>query len=183
MQGGEGGLLTCAFACLKEGTAVLWRGTNASLLTAAPMVGMYLPMYDFLVQRMWGMGVLAPVAAGSISRMISMFFVAPLDLLRTRMQVASSMGRVTGRRGMGLVASSRGVVAASRPLTWSGQFDWGQGLAGRTRMLWRGYGAAVSPIIVVKLLFSTFSFLLLVWQNVDPICNGFGGTQHTVRSQ
>lgn len=36
----------------QEGAGALWRGTNASLLMALPMVGIYLPMYDHLHQQL-----------------------------------------------------------------------------------------------------------------------------------
>ena len=34
-----------------EGPGVLWRGTDLSLLVAVPMVAMYFPLYDSLLQR------------------------------------------------------------------------------------------------------------------------------------
>lgn len=57
------------------------------MVMAAPLVGIYMPLYDYMAARFSGMGSYAPVVAGSLSRTISLFFVAPLDILRTRTQV------------------------------------------------------------------------------------------------
>ncbi len=40
-----------------EGPGVLWRGTDLSLLVAVPMVAMYFPLYDSLLQRCQNAGV------------------------------------------------------------------------------------------------------------------------------
>lgn len=66
---------------------MLWRGVREGMVMAVPLVGIYLPLYDYMSAQLSGMGSYAPVVAGSISRTISLFFVAPLDILRTRTQV------------------------------------------------------------------------------------------------
>lgn len=46
-----------------EGPGVLWRGTDLSLLVAVPMVAMYFPLYDSLLQRCQNAGVPCCVAS------------------------------------------------------------------------------------------------------------------------
>lgn len=77
----------------REGLPVLWRGTSASLLIAVPMVGIYMPMYDALLQQ-WGEGLgrAAPIAAGTAARTVACFCVAPFELLRTRLQASAGSG-------------------------------------------------------------------------------------------
>lgn len=72
-----------------EGVSQLWRGTDMALLMAVPMVGIYMPLYDYTrgtLQPELGTS-LAPLAAGALSRTAAVLCTAPLDLLRTRMQV------------------------------------------------------------------------------------------------
>ena len=53
-------------------------------------VGIYLPLYDYCLGRLWGpTGMYAPLLAGSIARMVAVMCSAPLELMRTRMQVRS----------------------------------------------------------------------------------------------
>ncbi|CAD7705088.1 unnamed protein product [Ostreobium quekettii] len=151
----------------QEGAVGLWRGTNAGLLTAAPMVGMYLPMYDYILQRLSPLGIYAPVAAGCVARIISMFFVAPLDLLRTRMQVASSLRRYDG----GGSHQGPGRPQGGQP-SWKGQFDWGQGVTGRVRMMWRGYGASVLRDV---------PFSAVYWGLLEPMRSHMLANRHSER--
>ena len=54
-------------------------------------VGVYLPLYDYCLGRLWGpTGMYAPLLAGSIARIVAVMFSAPLELMRTRMQVRFS---------------------------------------------------------------------------------------------
>ena len=49
---------------------------------------MYLPLYDYSLGRLWGpTGMYAPLLAGSIARIVAVMCSAPLELMRTRMQV------------------------------------------------------------------------------------------------
>ncbi len=74
--------------CLQEGVGTLWRGTGTSLLVSVPMVGIYMPLYDILLQSVApDAGGAAPVLAGSAARVVAVFAVAPFELLRTRLQV------------------------------------------------------------------------------------------------
>lgn len=51
-------------------------------------VGIYLPLYDYCLGGLWGpTGMYAPLLAGSIARVVAVMCSAPLELMRTRMQV------------------------------------------------------------------------------------------------
>jgi solute carrier family 25 protein 39/40 len=78
---------------VREGLPVLWRGTSASLLIAVPMVGIYMPLYDSLLDS-WSskLGSLAPVISGTAARTVACFSVAPFELLRTRIQASAAAG-------------------------------------------------------------------------------------------
>ena len=52
-------------------------------------VGVYLPLYDCCMGRLGGpLGMYAPLVAGTIARLVAVMGSAPLELMRTRMQVA-----------------------------------------------------------------------------------------------
>ena len=99
---------------------------------AVPLVGLYLPLYDYLHGRFHGLGHAAPVVAGMIARTISMFCVAPIEVVRIRLQAIRPSA-----------SGSRSLLSDLK------SFDWGQGkgLLYKTRTLWRGFGATVSPIV------------------------------------
>ena len=92
------------------------------MLIAIPLVGLYLPLYDFLVERMTSLGHAAPMVAGATARSLSVFCVTPIEVLRVRLQVQSSTQQLHN-------------------------FDWGQGKGAlqKTRALWKGFGATVPP--------------------------------------
>ena len=54
---------------------------------ASLKVGVYLPLYDYLMGRMDSLGWYAPLVAGASSRTAAVLCTSPLELLRTRAQV------------------------------------------------------------------------------------------------
>ena len=54
-------------------------------MESAPQVGVYLPLYDYWLGRLWGpTGVYAPLLAGSIARLVAVMFSAPLERMQAR---------------------------------------------------------------------------------------------------
>ena len=52
----------------------------------AVQVGVYMPLYDMLLNELEDTGRVKYVAAGALARMVSVTLIAPLDLVRTRTQ-------------------------------------------------------------------------------------------------
>ena len=98
---------------------------------AVPLVGLYLPLYDYLHAQFHGLGHAAPVAAGMIARTMSMFCVAPIEVVRIRLQAIRPSA-----------SGNRSLISELK------SFDWGQGkgLLYKTRTLWKGFGATVLPL-------------------------------------
>jgi solute carrier family 25 protein 39/40 len=79
------------------------------------MVGIYMPLYDQLLASYSPvLGAYAPIAAGVVSRTAAVFAVAPLDLLRTRIQATA---RGEARR---LAAPAPSSLLARLPAMWTG---------------------------------------------------------------
>ena len=51
-------------------------------------MGIYLPLYDYLLTKMQRLGPYAPLAAGAAARMAAVLCTSPLELIRTRMQAS-----------------------------------------------------------------------------------------------
>lgn len=69
----------------QEGYNVLWRGVHTSILISIPMVGVYMPLYDYLRFALPVSSAYSPVVAGVMARSAAVFCVAPLELVRTRL--------------------------------------------------------------------------------------------------
>lgn len=73
-----------------EGVRALWRGTGLSLTMAAPMVGIYLPLYDVMLQSLEETGHVqepyAPLLAGTVARSIAVYCTSPIELMKVRVQ-------------------------------------------------------------------------------------------------
>ncbi|OQU82613.1 hypothetical protein SORBI_3006G275100 [Sorghum bicolor] len=86
----------------QEGIFRLWRGTGANLALAVPMVGIYMPCYDLLRNRIEEysdrncpkLRPYAPLISGSIARSLACIACSPIELARTRMLAfkASNVG-------------------------------------------------------------------------------------------
>ena len=84
----------------EEGAGALWRGTGLSLTMAIPMVGIYMPLYDYLLgvfesslsRERDGDGLektktsLEPLLAGMSARAVAVYCTSPMELMRTRLQ-------------------------------------------------------------------------------------------------
>ena len=139
----------------QEGARVLWRGTDVSLLMAVPMVGIYLPLYDFL-QAEWAhtLGAAAPLYAGACARTVAVLCTSPLELIRTRMQAVlhpqqtSTSGKPTRTNNQ----------AAKM---WSHlKLDRNASLSHRVRTLWTGVGATLARDV---------PFSAIYWGLLEPI--------------
>lgn len=88
---------------LQEGITALWKGIRPALLAAAPTVGIYMPLYDTLRDKLQpSLGYATPLVAGATARTVAVFCVAPLEVLRTRLMAS------TGRPALAMVRSAPG---------------------------------------------------------------------------
>jgi solute carrier family 25, member 39/40 len=73
-----------------EGLPGLYRGLAPSLAMAIPSTVLYYSLYDSLREAFHNLGagpIVAPLIGGSCSRVVAATATAPLELVRTRMQV------------------------------------------------------------------------------------------------
>jgi len=155
----------------QEGARVLWRGTDVSLLMAVPMVGIYLPLYDYL-QAEWAnsLGAAAPLYAGAFARTVAVLCTSPLELIRTRMQAVlhphdSSSSRSGGKGGKAGAAGGRQQVANM----WSHlKLDKNASVSHRVQTLWTGVGATLARDV---------PFSAIYWGLLEPIRGGLLPTE------
>jgi len=141
----------------QEGVGVLWRGTGLSLTMAVPMVGIYLPLYDAMLEyaQKQGTGHYAPLLAGTAARSVAVYCTSPIELMRVRVQSVIQHNK--------LDSSSHVTTDYRRMLPSNTNTNTKMPLAsrvGQMKHLWRGVGAT---------LWRDVPFSGLYWALVEPI--------------
>ncbi|WZY69837.1 hypothetical protein YC2023_002077 [Brassica napus] len=145
---------------IQEGMARLWRGTNAGLALAVPMVGIYLPFYDLFRNRLEELSrenapattIFVPLVAGSLARSLACTVCYPVELARTRMQAFKEAK--AGLKPPGVVKTLVGVVSEVRTANNL------QNSLHNYRVLWRGLGAQLARDV---------PFSAICWATLEPM--------------
>ena len=114
----------------REGFKAFWRGLDASLATAIPAVGIYMPLYDSCLREAKSAGLegaLSPMVAGTVARTCAVLCTAPMEMVKTRLQ---SMSPKHGGEGGTLLHEVRSVVSSRK--------------GGGVLNLWKGTGATLA---------------------------------------
>ncbi|KAK2650122.1 hypothetical protein Ddye_017611 [Dipteronia dyeriana] len=143
----------------QEGFGRLWRGTNASLALAMPMVGIYLPCYDIFCNLMEDFTTrnapiltpYVPLVAGSVARSLACVTCYPVELARTRMQAFTEIQ--VGVKPPGVWKTLVGVVNPVRSTNNLKNFQ-------NYRILWTGLGAQLARDV---------PFSAICWSTLEPI--------------
>ncbi|CAH2077732.1 unnamed protein product [Thlaspi arvense] len=144
----------------QEGMGRLWRGTNAGLALAVPMVGIYLPFYDMFRNRLEELSrehapavtIGVPLVAGALARSLACTVCYPIELARTRMQAFK-----TAKGGMkppGVLKTLVGVVSEVRTANNL------ESSLHNYRILWRGLGAQLARDV---------PFSAICWASLEPM--------------
>lgn len=143
----------------REGIRALWRGTDIALLMSIPMVGVYLPLYDYLVEkmRMNNIGSYSPLLAGTLARTAAVYATAPFELMRTRVQAFKARPTTAKPLGYQLNPKKRGKGSFFCNLPTINQVP-SKAFAAKT--LWTGVGATLARDV---------PFSAMYWALAEPI--------------
>ncbi|KAL4856181.1 Mitochondrial carrier protein MTM1 [Chlorella vulgaris] len=145
-----------------EGMRVLWRGTDVALMMAIPMVGIYLPLYDYLLLQLHEQrhtNAATPLIAGTLARTVAVYCTAPFELLRTRLQAHSPAAAAAAPAVADVSRCGTGRAALLLQHLPSSADAGGSRLRAAGR-LWRGVGATLARDV---------PFSALYWGMVEPI--------------
>ncbi|CAL4952467.1 unnamed protein product [Urochloa decumbens] len=142
----------------QEGLFRLWRGTGASLALAVPTVGIYLPSYDLLRNRIEEysdhncpeLRPYAPLISGSIARSLACITCSPIELARTRMQAFKESN--VGGKPPGMWKTLLGVLSSRQNITSPENFR-------GYHLLWTGLGAQLARDV---------PFSAICWTVLEP---------------
>jgi solute carrier family 25 protein 39/40 len=132
-----------------EGLQSLWRGTDAAVLLTVPLVAIYLPLYDHLLEKCSSAGPYAPLVAGGAARAVAGFATAPLELARVRLQAADMTG---GGNGGGSTAKN-GILRQLSSAPGTSRLQ-------RITSMWTGMGASLAKDV---------PFAALYWAMLEPL--------------
>ncbi|XP_021729022.1 mitochondrial carrier protein MTM1-like [Chenopodium quinoa] len=141
----------------QEGVTRLWRGTNAGLALAIPMVGIYLPFYDvfrirmeeFAADNVPSVEPYVPFVAGALARSLACTTCYPIELARTRMQAFKE----TGKKPPGVLKTLIGVVSNAKNASSQSKLQ-------SYRVLWTGLGAQLARDV---------PFSAICWSTLEPM--------------
>ncbi|VVB01703.1 unnamed protein product [Arabis nemorensis] len=145
----------------QEGMARLWRGTNAGLALAVPMVGIYLPFYDMFLNRLEELfrenapatsDYVPPLVAGALARSLACTVCYPIELARTRMQAFKEAK--AAMKPPGVFKTLVGVVSEVRTANNL------ENSLHNYRVLWRGLGAQLARDV---------PFSAICWGTLEPM--------------
>ncbi|CAH8385304.1 unnamed protein product [Eruca vesicaria subsp. sativa] len=144
----------------QEGIGRLWRGTNAGLALAVPMVGIYLPFYDMFRNKLEELSrenapattIFVPLVAGALARSLACTVCYPIELARTRMQ-AFKVAKA-GMKPPGVMKTLVGVVSEVRTVNSL------ENSLHNYRVLWRGLGAQLARDV---------PFSAICWATLEPM--------------
>jgi solute carrier family 25 protein 39/40 len=139
-------------------------------MMSIPMVGIYLPLYDYLLEgaRQNDIGAAAPLIAGTLARTVAVYCTAPFELIRTRLQAVQSPAISPAGYGIaGTVksgsftggTSNGGARTSGRLLQHLPMLD-KTSKTRALRSLWTGVGATLARDV---------PFSGLYWAMVEPI--------------
>ena len=131
----------------REGFRAFWRGLDASLATAIPAVGIYMPLYDTCLREASAAGLegaLCPLAAGTVARTTAVLCTAPMEMVKTRLQSMAPSKRGGGQGGGGTLLREVQLVVSSR-----------QG--GGVLNLWKGTGATLARDVPFSAVYWTMT--------------------------
>lgn len=151
-----------------EGPRGLYRGLDVSLIMAIPATVLYYTVYDDLLARLEKSGannVVAPVTSGASARIIATLCLAPLELVRTRIQSEKSavIEEVAVRPpGRGV---KRARVLANFPLITVGKAVAKIFQEEGAAALWRGVGTT---------MWRDVPFSMVYWLGYENLKTGLG---------